>query len=207
MLQTPRAAELAPAVHRILDDLAGVLRGERFDPATAKHTFHIGAGDYVELVMLPRLIARLARLAPGIDIWSHNFGDWGDDELTAGALDLVISPPRRAARPAGAYEKVLFEETSTCVMREGHPLAGTRMTLPRYANADHVMVAPRGTPGSIVDDALAAAGRTRRVAAAVPGFLVVPFIVASTDLIATLPTRVAAMLAVRRRPSRSRRSR
>jgi DNA-binding transcriptional LysR family regulator len=128
-------------------------------------------------------------------VWVHSVGDWGDEELAAGKVDLVVAPPRRAARPAGSYEKVLFDETFTCVMREGHPLAGTRMTLPRYASASHVMVAPRGTPGSIVDDALERAGRSRRVAVAVPHFLVVPYIVASTDLISTLPTRVAAMFA------------
>jgi DNA-binding transcriptional LysR family regulator len=194
MLPTPRATELAPAVHHVLEDLAVVLRGQTgFDPATAKHTFRIGAGDYVQLVMLPRLIARLAKLAPGIDIWLHLFGDWGDEELAAGTVDVVIGPPRRAARPAGSYEKVLFDETFTCVMREGHPLADARMTLPRYAGANHVLVAPRGTPGSIVDDVLARAGRSRRVAVAVPNFLVVPFVVASTDLIATMPTRIAAM--------------
>jgi DNA-binding transcriptional LysR family regulator len=196
MLPTPRAIELAPAIHRVLDELAAVLRGaDRFDPTTASHAFHIGGADYIELVILPRLVAHLAKTAPGIDIWIHSFSDWGDAELAAGTLDVVIGPPRRAQRPAGSYEKVLFDESFTCVARKGHPLAGTRMTLPRYASASHVLVAPRGTPGSLVDDVLARAGRTRRVAVAVPHFLVVPFVVASTDLIATLPNRVATMLA------------
>jgi DNA-binding transcriptional LysR family regulator len=195
MLATPRAAELAPAVHRVLGALAGVLRGERFDPATTTHAFHIGAGDYVELVILPRLIERLARTAPGIDIWVHTFAEHGDEELAAGTLDVAIGPPRRALRPAGAYEKVLFEETFTCVTRKNHPFANGRMTLPRYASANHVLVAPRGTPGSLVDDALAREGKTRRVAVAVPNFLVVPYLVGSSDLLATLPTRVATMFA------------
>jgi len=95
------------------------------------------------------------------------------------------------------YERVLFAETFTCVMREGHPLAESRMTLARYAAANHVLVAPRGTPGSFVDDALARVGRTRRVAVAVPHFLVVPFIVAGSDLIATMPTRIVNLVADR----------
>src|SRR5687767_3262751 len=75
MVPTPRAIELAPAVHRILDELADVLRGDAtFDPATATHTFRVGAFDYVELVILPRLVARMARLAPGIGIWVHQYG-------------------------------------------------------------------------------------------------------------------------------------
>lgn len=196
MLPTPRAAELAPGIHRVLDDLAGVLRGPAaFDPAIARRTFRIGAADYLGLVLLPRLIERLGRLAPGIDLWVHPVTDWGDAELAAGALDLVTGPPRGTARPAGSYEKVLFAETFTCVLRAGHPLAGSRMTLARYTSLGHVLVAPRGTPGSLVDDALAAAGRTRRIAVGVPHFLVVPYVVAASDLVATVPTRLAALVA------------
>jgi DNA-binding transcriptional LysR family regulator len=57
------------------------------------------------------------------------------------------------------------------------------------------LVTPRGTPGSYVDDALAAAGKSRRIALAVPHFLVVPHVIAATDLIATLASRVAALFA------------
>ena len=193
MIPTPRAETLAPQVHRVLIELAGVLRGEVFDPATARRTFRIGAGDYAEVVLLPRLIERIRRVAPGIELWVHPFDDHGDAELAAGTLDVVFSPPRGAARVAGAYEKVLFHEDFTCIVRAEHPLAGGKLTLPRYCSAAHVLVAPRGTPGSLVDDALAEHGRTRTIALAVPHFLVVPHIVAGSDLVATLAKRVAAL--------------
>lgn len=45
----------------------------------------------------------------------------------------------------------------------------------------------------MVDDALAAGGKSRRIAAAVPHFLVVPYVIAGSDLVATLASRVAAM--------------
>jgi DNA-binding transcriptional LysR family regulator len=141
-------------------------------------------------VMLPVLMARIAKLAPGIDVWVHSFSEHGDTELAAGDLDVVIGPPHRG-RPSGTFEKVLFDESFTCLMRAQHPLAGTRLTLARYCAHPHLLVAPRGTPGSLVDDALAAAGKTRRVALAVPHFLVVPHVIAATDLLATLATRVA----------------
>jgi DNA-binding transcriptional LysR family regulator len=194
MVSTSRADQLAPAVHRVLVDLAAVLRGDAaFDPATARRTFRIGGGDYVELVLLPRLLERIGRTAPGVDVWVHSFTEHGDTELAAGVLDLVIGPPRGAARPAGSFEKVLFDESFTCIVRAGHPLAGSKMTLARYCAAPHLLVAPRGTPGSVVDDALAAVGRHRRIAAAIPHFLVVPYVIAGSDLVATLASRVAAM--------------
>jgi len=196
MIPTPRAASLAPAIHRVLDDLAAALRGDAtFDPATARRTFRIATSDYVELVLMPRLVERLSRIAPGIDLWLHTLTDYGDEPLATGTVDMVVGPPRTTARPAGSYEKVLFDESFTCVVRRGHPLAGSKLTLPRYCAARHLFVAPRGTPGSYVDDALAALGRTRRVALAVPHFLVVPYLIASSDLLATLPTRVAMTFA------------
>jgi DNA-binding transcriptional LysR family regulator len=195
MVPSALAVRLAPQLRRVLEDLAGVLRGETFDPATAQRTFRVGASDYVELVVLPKLSARLARLAPGIDLWVHTFDDWGDAELATGKLDCVLAPPRRNARPSGMFEKVVLDESFTCVMRAGHPLAGSRLTLARYCELPHLMVAPRGTPGSFVDDALAAVGRSRRVALAVPHFLVVPYVIAATDMVATLADRVAALFA------------
>lgn len=196
LLPTPRAAALAPAIHRVLVDLTAVLRGDEvFEPATARHTFRIGTSDYVELVLMPRLVERVGRSAPGIDLWIHTLTDDGDEALAAGTLDVVLGPPRSGARPAGMYEKVLFDESFTCIVREGHALADKRMTLARYCAAAHLLVAPRGTPGSLVDDALAALGRSRRVAVAVPHFLVVPYLIASSDLIATLATRVAHTVA------------
>ena len=193
MMPTPRAEQLAPQIHRVLLDLAGVLRGESFDPATARRTFRIGASDYVELVLLPKLAERVSRLAPGIDLWVHSFTDYGDEELAAGVLDVVIGPPRSSVRPAATFEKVLFDESFTCILRSKHPLADGRMTLARYCAVPHVLIAPRGTPGSYVDDALRALGKTRRVALAVPHFLVVPHIIAGSDLVATIATRVAAL--------------
>lgn len=196
MIPTVRASALEPAVHRILADLASVLRGDAtFDPATARRTFHLGTTDYVELVLLPRLVERLQRIAPGIDLIAHTLTDYGDAGLAAGTFDVVICPPRGTARSAGTYEKVLFDESFTCIVRGGHPLAGARLTLPRYCAAAHVLVAPRGTLGSFVDDALASLGRSRRIAVAVPHFLVVPYLVANSDLIATVATRVASTFA------------
>lgn len=193
LIPSARALQLAPQLRKVLEDLAGVLRAETFDPATARRTFRIGGSDYVELVLLPRLMARLARVAPNVDLWVHAFDDMGDVELASGKLDCVLAPPRPAERPSGMFEKVILRESFTCVLRAGHPLARSRLTLARYCELAHLMVAPRGTPGSFVDDALAAAGRTRRVALAVPHFLVVPYVIAATDLVATLASRIAQL--------------
>src|SRR5262249_35228521 len=95
MVPSAMALRIAPQLRKVLDDLAGVLRGEGFDPATARRTFRLGASDYVELVLLPKLAARLARLAPGIDLWVHTFDDSADTQLATATLDSILIPPRR----------------------------------------------------------------------------------------------------------------
>ncbi len=192
MLPTALAQRLQPQLRKVLDELEAVLRGEAFDPATARRAFHLGGSDCLELLLLPKLAARFATVAPHIDVWGHAFEDEGDADLVSGKLDAVILPRRGSTRPSGTFEKILLDDSFTCVMRKDHPLAGGRLTLHRYCEASHLMVAPRGTPGSFVDDALAAVGKQRRVAMAVPHFLVVPYIIEASDLLATLPTSVAA---------------
>jgi len=196
MVPTPRAEALAGPLREALAALAAAVRGAPgFDPATARRTFHLATGDYAELVLLPRLAARIAAAAPGIDLWVHAVPDDPGPPLATGAIDGVLAPLRGSGWPAGCYEKRLFAESFTCVVRDRHPAAAQRLTLARYCALPHILVAPRGTPGSFVDNALAAVGRTRRVAVAVPHFLVVPHVVAATDLVATLATRVVDALA------------
>jgi DNA-binding transcriptional LysR family regulator len=195
MIPTARALQLESPLRAALGAVAQAIRKpDPFDPTTARRAFHIGTGDYAEMVLLPRLAARLAR-APGIELWIHQFSDDGNAQLVNGAFDVVIAPPLGATRPAGCYERTLFTESFTCVMRADHPLAADRLTLARYCDARHVLVAPRGTPGSVVDSALASTGQSRHIAVAVPHFLIVPHVIAASDLIATLASRIVASFA------------
>ncbi len=197
MLPTPRALALAPLVHRALDGIAGALRHpEAFDPTTARRSFLIGAGDYAELVLLPALVSRLAATAPGIDLFVRTVPDELATALARGDLDVVIAParPRDASGP-GMYQRHLFDEQFVCALRRDHPAARRRLTLDRYCALDHLLIAPRGTAGGFVDDALAALDRQRRVVLAVPHFLIVPHVIATTDLIVTLASRIATAFA------------
>ncbi len=195
LVPTPRAAALQPRLRAALDAVAAALRGDApFDPATARATFRIATGDYAEMVILPGLMARLARDAPHVDL---RVIPAPDDRvaLAAGEIDCVLAPRRAPSEAVGGYERRLFDETFTCLVRRGHPAAAQRLTLARYEALPHLLVAPRGTPGSFVDDALAALGRRRRVALTVPHFLVAPHVVAATDLIVTLASRIADVVA------------
>ena len=196
MTPTIRGEALAAPVRRALDEIARALASPRtFDPWTATGKAVISSTDYGELLLLPRLAARFAREAPGIDLRVVSGDEDFASPLSSGAIDLAIGPMRPDHERPGIYGRKLFDERFVCVVRKGHPLAQKKMTLARFTAASHALISPRGTEGGFVDDALAKLGLRRRVAVAVPHFLIAPHVVAATDLVLTLAARVATVLA------------
>jgi DNA-binding transcriptional LysR family regulator len=70
------------------------------------------------------------------------------------------------------------------------------LTLEAYAaaahlvDAGHVQVSADGIGTSVVDAILSARGLRRRIALVLPNAAGIPFVVAATDLVATLPSRI-----------------
>lgn len=193
MAPTPRARELAPAVEEALRRVAEVFAPrEAFDPATARTRFRLAVPDVAQLLLLPTLYARLAREAPhvtlDIDPRAHGFDP---EALASGAVD-VTSAPRRPLPPGFHAREVVPAEPLVCLARCDHPeLAARRLTLRRWLALPHVVVGTGGT----VDRALEARGLVRQVALRVPAFLVLPWLVAETDMVAAVPRSVARRLA------------
>ncbi len=195
MVPTIRAEALGPPIRRALADVAGALaKTPVFDPKTARGKVIIGTSDYGELVLLPKIVARVAREAPGIDLRVRSIGD-ATSPLASGEIDVSIAPLQPTDDAPAIFGRRLFDERFVCVVRKANPLAGKKLTLARYVAASHVLITPRETAGGPVDDALARLGMKRRVAVMVPHFLIAPHVVAATDLICTVAARVAHALA------------
>ena len=69
------------------------------------------------------------------------------------------------------------------------------MSLEAYAAQNHVLVSPRGTTTGALDRILVDFGLKRRIALLVATYLAVPAALAGSDLIATVPRRVAEQIA------------
>ena len=111
--------------------------------------------------------------------------------LADGELDLSItSTPEITSLDLPS--RSLYDERYVCVTRKDHPLnRKRRMTIDQFCSYPHVVVSP--TEGRFVgptDRALAKLGRTRPVVLSVPGFLILPDILQTDDLIAVVPERV-----------------
>lgn len=207
LLPTTRAEQLADQLALALAGLAEALSDPTpFDPKTARLTLSIAAADYAQFVALPPLIAHLQQVAPGVDLVVKDLGATPVAEaLAEGRIDLALAPrpgsarlPRRGAEVfdegAHLFRRHLFDERFVCLVRRDHPRVKKRLTLETFVALPHAFIAPRGTPGGIVDDALAALGRERRVAVMLQSFLVAPWLIAQSDLVITLAERLAKAL-------------
>ena len=196
---TRRALELAGPLRRTVGELERLMRDRPgFEPSAAVRRFRIAAVDYAQVLVLAPLLARLAREAPAIDVDVRQPAARSATDLESGALDLLLMP--RQASGAGVVWTPLFQDRYVCLVWDRHP--ASRLGLREFGELPHVLVAPRERPGGVVDVALAAHRRVRRVAIQVPSFLVVPYLLVGTDRIATVPVRMAAEL-VRRHPLRT----
>ncbi|RYF50958.1 MAG: LysR family transcriptional regulator, partial [Comamonadaceae bacterium] len=88
-------------------------------------------------------------------------------------------------------------DSMVCVVRAGHPAAQGAFGLDRYVALRHVAVTISGVGESAVDVALSAQGLTRHVALRVPHFLAAAMLVADSDMVLTLPSRFARLMAKR----------
>jgi DNA-binding transcriptional LysR family regulator len=130
-------------------------------------------------------------------------------QLESGHVDLVIG--WFGELPGGMRRKTLFREEETIVVRAGHPLTQDKVTKESLFEFSHVVVELTGTEEPAADGFMHHKGVARRVwierallefqdekidlvgraAVCVPHFAAVPPLLQATDMLATLPRRLA----------------
>ena len=191
MRRTALGERIAPQLRELLAEIESVLLGHRrFTPADSTRSFRIATNDYCGALLVPALVADLRRTAPGVKVEFFAYRGYAPaHELALGELDLALGVFLHVDHRLASQE--LFRDGFACVVRRGNPRVGKELTLERFLELDHALItAPDYGPG-IVDVALQARGLQRRVVARVPHFLVAPALIAKSDLILTLPQRVA----------------
>lgn len=185
MRPTTRAEAMTEPLERALEDIGRILASPApFDASRSTRRFRIATNDFIELVLLPSLLASVWSEAPNVDIRVSNHQRGASEDLAEGRLDLaigIIDQFGLPEPPQGIRFQRIVSERFVCVVREGHPLGKRRLTLDEFVALPHALVSPRGDSGAVVDAALAKLGRRRRVALEVPHFLVAPHVVRETD--------------------------
>jgi len=193
MRPTARADAVRTPLRQALEALQQALApADPFDPAGATHTWQVAASDYgASTIVLPAL-AGLRAAAPGTRLAVLGVAPGAiARQAEQGAIDLAFHIADEA--PEGMRRRVLFSERYLLAGRADHPRLRTPPTLAQFRALEHVIMSPEG--GGFqggTDSALARLDLTRRVVLSVQSFLLLTSVLARTDLVALLPSRLLA---------------
>jgi DNA-binding transcriptional LysR family regulator len=197
MLPTPRAQALMGPVREALDALQRLsTRDAPFDPVSAERSFRICMTDASHITLLPPLLAHVRALAPRAKLVAARIDEHTAEALRSGAADLALG--YTPWLEAGFYQQALYAQDWVCLANARHPrlsLSGRKKLTRRLYEAEGHVGITGGTGGELLAHALKRARIERKVMLELPGFLGLGAIVASTDLIATLPRQIGEALA------------
>jgi DNA-binding transcriptional LysR family regulator len=191
MQPTPYALLLAPVIRESLVNIERALEYRaQFDPRQSTRRFRIAMTDIGEIYFLPRLMKHLEVHAPNVTIATARNSEIDvANELASGDLDLALGWLPKLG--TGFFQKRLFEQHHRCLMAASHPLAKGAFTLPRFLQAKHAVVSSAGTGHARVEAIMRQRGIKRLIALELPHFVAVPYIVRDSELIVTVPEKLA----------------
>ena len=193
MTPTPLGAELIEPVRTALNAVSAVVDfSTHFDPSTSKRVFKIAMTDISQLILLPKLWERLRLTAPGVGIDVFPLSSDTPQLLESGAVDLALGYVPELE--AGFYQQRLFSQHFVCMVSQSHPRIQGKLKLKQYLQEDHAAIVSSGAAPKIIDETLHAMGKERRIALRIPHFLGASFVVELTDLLITIPQRLAEVL-------------
>jgi len=193
MEPTPLGEGLVRPVREALAALDAVLgHHQAFDPASSYRTFRVCMTDISQLVLLPRLWERLRVSAPHIHIEIVPLSTDIGRQLESGEADLALGFMPQLE--AGFYQTVLFEQTFVCLVSAQHPRVRKSLSLAQFQREDHAVISSSGAAPLLIDQAIAKQGIQRKVAVKIPNFIGAALVVERTDLVITIPARLAEVL-------------
>ncbi|MEK6410334.1 MAG: LysR family transcriptional regulator [Acidobacteriota bacterium] len=203
LVRTPEGMAPTAAAHSLIVPVRAALAQLRaaleerpaFDPTASKRTFHLSTSDHVEIALIAPLVTKLLAKASRVSLRLTRpraiFQPPAVNAL-ADSIDLAIGFfPDVPALDASIHSEVLWEERSVALARKAHPRIKGKLTLRQFAAEHHAAVFYKTEGQGFIDTLLEQRGLARRAAVIVGHFASIPFVVAASDLIATVPERTA----------------
>lgn len=194
MAPTAYAKEVAENVRAGLQLInTAVLQAREFNPKLSTRQFKLLMSDAGEMVFLPTLMKRIKTMAPGVAIEvSQVPPDRNFSMLESGAADLAIGA--MAVTEGSLFSRRLLLERYVVACNPDHPWTRRPFSLNDYLKADHLTVRSANVSSSEMERLFSERQYKVRPALQVPHFLVVGSVLRNTDLVATIPSYVAAFL-------------
>ena len=191
---TALANTLEPKVLEIIRLVSETLKGsEEFNPITESTDLRIGAFDYELTNIIPKLVAKLAKVSPNINVHAFPIQNYeAINALSYGKIDLSIGYFNFPIRGNNSYiAEKLYEEHYVLAARSGHKIFKGKLSLEKIANENHLLISPYGPIKNLVDQALDLQGLTINIKTIVPSLFTALSILEKSDLVVILPKRIA----------------
>jgi DNA-binding transcriptional LysR family regulator len=198
MALTTRGEALIQPVRAALTQIRSVMGEQnRFSLATCHSSFSLATTDYWEFLFLPRVMRQLQTEAPHVSLEVKRLvaGQFEPplSELRSSAFDVAVGFfPQVPVTSSDFYSEILCSDVLCSVIGRSNKQIGSRLTLTSYLKHGHVVIKYREIGGmASTDTILARTGKSRNIKLVVPHYFDVPFVVCQTNLIGSLPTRMA----------------
>lgn len=198
---TPRGLSLVEPVREALLRIQVTLGTQpTFDPKTVKRIFTVITTDEAVPRMVPAVLRRVAREAPGIQCHFEQIShtsltrlEYGDADLCL-CLDILRFFGIRAYPDSLRAVELRPVRWVAAVCRD-HPTVGEELTLEQYQALPHAFARPNGHTAPIEELVRRLLNLDIDVRATAQSLLELPFMLPGTPLLATLPDRVARLVA------------
>jgi DNA-binding transcriptional LysR family regulator len=192
MMPTPRADAVVIKAREILDAVHQITDTSDFEPLSSTRTFRMCIPDGAQTTLLPNMLRTIRISAPLVRFEALPLDKDTPQFLESGEADLAFGGfvPEMEA---GFYEQTLFKQGYICLVSTQHPRIKDRLTLDDFQREEHVAFG-YGRSFATIESEMKHRNINRQVMVYLPGVLGVVKIVASTDMITTLPGQIGQML-------------
>ena len=191
VVPTARAERLWAEIRDPLSHLREAMGTSPFDPARAEGEVAVALSDDARILVWPAIARAVLEAAPRLTlraISTNHTSVWED--LTSGRADLALSVAGQP--PPGLGTRILHQDGFVLLHRAD---AAPPRTARDYATRRHLALVFSREQPAYADEALDAAGESRRVAVRSDRFDALPDLVEALDAVVALPSLIAAHFA------------
>lgn len=195
LTETEKCRDLVSSAREIVNRMRAMAIPEEFDPITAEGRVTVSCNHHERFLLMPRYLHAMRAAAPHVALVLLESAVNGKQQLRENAADLVLGPVKIIGE--GYFRRRMFTDHYACLMDRSNPLCDGELTLDRYSSAAHVTVTHNGLWQALYLDALRVNGIEPRPQLIVPSHDSLELMLEYTDLVATIPHRLASVYADR----------
>ncbi len=207
LIRNGRVHELSPVGQSLVEPVRAVLVGidqmlvtkPHFDPGADERTFTVVASDYVTLILLRPLLARLYSEAPRVAVNVIPVSGATEVELERAQVDLVVMPRELTSPTMRRFpHRALFTDRYVGAVWDQHRDVGDTLDREQLSRLRYVRYNNVGGGAAYVDIQLADMGIEPDVALSTLSFTLVPWLLPGTSLFAFVHERLVRSMPIRR---------